>query len=52
MRIEIITIGDELLLGYTIDTNGAHLAREPDVLREIRRIGEAVGLVRRPESVQ
>ncbi len=28
MRIEIITIGDELLLGFTIDTNGAHLARE------------------------
>src|SRR5215204_961579 len=28
MRIEIVTIGDELLLGYTIDTNGAHLARE------------------------
>jgi nicotinamide-nucleotide amidase len=27
MRIEICTIGDELLLGYTIDTNGAHLAR-------------------------
>jgi len=27
MRIEIVTIGDELLLGYTIDTNGAHLAR-------------------------
>lgn len=28
MRIEICTIGDELLLGYTIDTNGPHLARE------------------------
>lgn len=28
MNIEIVTIGDELLLGYTIDTNGAHLARE------------------------
>ena len=28
MQIEILTIGDELLLGYTIDTNGAHLARE------------------------
>jgi len=26
--IELVTIGDELLLGYTIDTNGAHLARE------------------------
>src|SRR5574338_1456163 len=28
MRIELITIGDELLLGFTIDTNAAHLARE------------------------
>jgi len=26
-RVEIITIGDELLLGFTIDTNAAHLAR-------------------------
>jgi nicotinamide-nucleotide amidase len=28
MKIEIVTIGDELLLGFTIDTNAAHLARE------------------------
>jgi nicotinamide-nucleotide amidase len=27
-RVELITIGDELLLGFTIDTNAAHLARE------------------------
>jgi nicotinamide-nucleotide amidase len=27
MRVELITIGDELLLGYTIDTNAAYLAR-------------------------
>jgi nicotinamide-nucleotide amidase len=26
--IEVVTIGDELLLGFTIDTNAAHLARE------------------------
>ncbi len=26
--VEIITIGDELLLGFTIDTNGAYLARK------------------------
>ncbi len=28
MKIEIVTVGDELLLGFTIDTNAAHLARE------------------------
>jgi nicotinamide-nucleotide amidase len=28
VKIEIVTIGDELLLGFTIDTNSAHLARE------------------------
>ncbi|MGQ0767018.1 MAG: competence/damage-inducible protein A [Gemmatimonadota bacterium] len=28
MNVEIVTIGDELLLGLTIDTNGAWLARE------------------------
>src|SRR3982751_7096845 len=27
MHIEVVTIGDELLLGFTIDTNAAHLAR-------------------------
>ena len=26
--VEIITIGDELLLGFTLDTNGAYLARK------------------------
>jgi nicotinamide-nucleotide amidase len=28
MNIELVTIGDELLLGFTLDSNGAHLARE------------------------
>ncbi len=28
MRLEIVTVGDELLLGFTIDTNAAYLARE------------------------
>lgn len=28
MNVEIVTIGDELLLGFTLDSNGAHLARE------------------------
>src|SRR5690349_24840178 len=28
MDVELVTIGDELLLGFTVDTNAAHLARE------------------------
>ena len=27
MNIELVTIGTELLLGFTVDTNGAELAR-------------------------
>ncbi|MFL5581178.1 MAG: competence/damage-inducible protein A [Gemmatimonadaceae bacterium] len=27
LEIEVVTIGDELLLGYTVDTNAAYLAR-------------------------
>jgi nicotinamide-nucleotide amidase len=34
---EIVTIGDELLLGFTVDTNGAYLARA------LANIGIAVG---------
>ncbi|MCZ8204888.1 competence/damage-inducible protein A [Gemmatimonas sp.] len=39
MNLEIVTIGDELLLGFTIDTNAAHLARELAALgvRIVRR---------------
>ena len=28
MNVEIVTIGDELLLGFTVDTNASYLARE------------------------
>jgi nicotinamide-nucleotide amidase len=28
MRVEIVTIGDELLLGFTVDTNAAYMAGE------------------------
>ncbi len=28
MNVELVTIGDELLLGFTVDTNAAHVARE------------------------
>lgn len=27
LEVELITVGDELLLGFTVDTNAAHLAR-------------------------
>lgn len=39
MNLEIVTIGDELLLGFTIDTNAAHIARELAALgvRIVRR---------------
>jgi nicotinamide-nucleotide amidase len=39
MHLELLTIGDELLLGFTVDTNGAHIARELATL--------GVGIVRR-----
>ena len=37
--IEVVTIGDELLLGFTVDTNAAHLSRElgADGFRIVRR---------------
>lgn len=52
--VEIVTIGDELLLGFTIDTNAAHLARSlasigmhiarrTTVGDEASEIGRAVG---------
>jgi len=28
VKVELLTVGDELLLGFTIDSNAAHLARE------------------------
>jgi nicotinamide-nucleotide amidase len=39
LTLEIVTIGDELLLGFTIDTNAAHAARELAALgiRIVRR---------------
>ena len=37
MNVELITIGDELLLGFTIDTNAAHLARS------LASIGVSIG---------
>lgn len=38
--MEIVTIGDELLLGFTIDTNGAYLARKLSAvgIRVVRRM--------------
>jgi nicotinamide-nucleotide amidase len=39
MEVELVSIGDELLLGYTIDTNAAFFAREAAALgvRVVRR---------------
>lgn len=39
MNVELVSIGAELLLGYTIDTNAAHFAREAAALgiRVVRR---------------
>ncbi len=43
MNLEIVTIGTELLLGYTLDTNGAELGRELSALgiRVVRRTSVA-----------
>lgn len=43
LAVEVVAIGDELLLGFTIDTNGPHLARAlaERGIRVVRRI--AVG---------
>src|SRR5512145_2433851 len=40
MDIELLTIGNELLLGFTVDTNGAELARGLGEIgvRVVRRI--------------
>ena len=32
MRLELVTIGNELLLGFTVDTNGAEIARSLSAL--------------------
>ena len=46
-RIELVTIGDELLLGFTVDTNAAHLARELSAIgvQIVRRatVGDVAG---------
>lgn len=40
MNVEVVSIGDELLLGFTIDTNAAFLAREAAAhgVRVVRRV--------------
>ena len=42
-EVEIVTIGDELLLGFTIDTNAAHLARELSSIGVVIRRRATVG---------
>lgn len=50
MNLEIITIGTELLLGFTLDTNGAELGRELSAagIRVVRRTSVAD----RPEEIR
>jgi nicotinamide-nucleotide amidase len=49
VNLELITVGDELLLGFTIDTNAAHLARQlaPLGVRIVRRatVGDEAGAI-------
>jgi competence/damage-inducible protein CinA-like protein len=49
MKIELVTIGDELLLGFTIDTNAAYIARHlADIGVEIERrttVGDDAGQI-------
>ena len=49
MRIECVTVGDELLLGFTVDTNAAHLARalSAEGIRVVRRatVGDDAGAI-------
>ena len=45
MNLELITIGTELLLGFTLDSNGAEIAKELAAIgvRVVRRT--SVGLI-------
>ena len=36
MNLELVTIGTELLLGFTVDTNGAEIARALAATRRAR----------------
>ncbi len=49
--VEIVTIGDELLLGFTVDTNAAHLARGLAAIgmHVVRRatVGDAAAAIQR-----
>ncbi len=50
MNLELVTVGTELLLGFTVDTNGAHIGREGAALgiRVVRRtsVGDDVPSIR------
>ena len=51
LQVELITIGDELLLGFTIDTNSAHIARTlaASGIEIVRRttVGDEAGIIAR-----
>ena len=50
MNVELVTVGTELLLGLTVDTNGAEIGRAcaADGLRLVRRaaVGDDVEAIR------
>jgi nicotinamide-nucleotide amidase len=50
MNLEIVTIGTELLLGFTVDTNGANIAQQlaPIGIQVVRRtaVGDDPGAIR------
>lgn len=50
MQIELVTVGTELLLGLTADTNGAETARAP-APRGVR-IARRTAVADRPEEIR
>jgi molybdopterin-biosynthesis enzyme MoeA-like protein len=50
MNIELVTIGTELLLGMTVDTNGAEIARS--LAAEGVRVTRRTAVADRPDDIR